>query len=167
MIVTIDGVAGAGKTSLAAAMSEKYKEYKDHFSVQVIHMDDLYDGWENPLSPTLSKKLTEIAQAHMTAIPYEATVHNWLDTVAASPLIVEPVDMLIIEGVGSGQRSIRKFASTKIWIEFDPIVGLKRVLARDGAGIEKEMADFLEDQRVHFIEEGTREAADFLLFGKG
>ena len=75
--------------------------------------------------------------------------------------------MLIIEGVGSGQRSIRDFVSTRIWIDFDPVVGLKRVLARDGANLEKQMLGFLEDQKVHFIEEGTREAADFLLFGKG
>lgn len=163
MIVTIDGVAGAGKTMLASAMKEKYK---NHFSVQVIHMDDLYNGWENPFAPVLSKKLIEIVQAHLAATSYETTIHNWLDSVAESRLIVEPADMLIIEGVGSGQRSIREFVSTKIWIEFDPIVGLKRVLARDGANIEKEMLGFLEDQRVHFIEEGTREAADFLLFGK-
>ena len=164
MIVTIDGVAGAGKTVLASAMNE---QYENHFSVQVIHMDDLYQGWDDPFGPTLSKKLTEIAQAHMTATLYETTIHDWLDCLPASALIIEPVDMLIIEGVGSGQRSIREFVSTRIWIDFDPIVGLKRVLARDGASIEKEMMGFLEDQRVHFIEEGTREAADFLLFGKG
>ena len=163
MIVTIDGVAGAGKTMLASAMNEKYE---DHFSVQVIHMDDLYEGWDDPFGATLSKKLTEIAQAHMTATPYETPLHDWLDSIAASPLIIEPVDMLIIEGVGSGQRSIREFVSTKIWIDCDPIVGLKRVSARDGANIEREMMGFLEDQKVHFIEEGTREAADFLLFGK-
>lgn len=164
MIVTIDGVAGAGKTMLASAMNEKYK---GHFSVQVIHMDDLYDGWENPFDSALSKKLIEIGQAHLTATSYETTIHDWLDSVSKSRLIVKPADMLIIEGVGSGQRSIREFVSTKIWIEFDPMVGLKRVLARDGANIEKEMLGFLEDQRVHFIEEGTRETADFLLFGKG
>jgi uridine kinase len=164
MIVTIDGVAGAGKTMLASEMEEKYK---DHFSIQVVHMDDLYDGWEKPFGPALSKKLTEIAQAHLAATPYETAIHDWLGTVAVWPLIVKPVDMLIIEGVGSGQQSIREFVSTKIWIEFDPMVGLKRVLTRDGDSIEKEMLGFLEDQRVHFIEEGTRGAADFLLFGKG
>ena len=163
MIVTIDGVAGAGKTMLASAMNEKYK---DHFSVQVIHMDDLYEGWDDPFRATLSTKLTEIAQAHMRVTAYEITIHDWHDCISVTPLIIEPVDMLIIEGVGSGQRSIREFVSTKIWIDFDPILGLKRVLVRDGANIEKEMMAFLEDQKVHFIKEGTREAADFLLFGK-
>ena len=164
MIVTIDGVAGAGKTLLASAM---FEIYENHFSVQVIHMDDLYQGWDDPLGPELSKKLTEIIRAHLAKIPYQTPTYNWLDSVAISPLIVKPVDMLIIEGVGAGQRSIREFVSTKIWIEFDPLRGLKRVLARDGLKIEKEMLGFLEDQKVHFIKEGTREVSDFLLFGKG
>lgn len=163
MIVTIDGVAGAGKTILARTMSE---EYTSHFSVQVLHMDDLYAGWDDPFSPVLSQKLTKIAEAHLSTTPYETSTYDWLNSGLGAPLIIEPVDMLIIEGVGSGQRSIRKYVSTKIWIEFDPIVGLRRVLARDGANIENQMVRFLEDQRIHFIEEGTREAADFLLFGK-
>ncbi len=163
MIVTIDGVAGAGKTMLARAMNE---EYKDHFSIQVLHMDDLYDGWNDPFGPTLSKKLTEIAQAHLAARSIETNTYNWLNSSVVAPLIIEPVDMLIIEGVGSGQQSIREYVSTKIWIEFDPMVGLERVLARDGATIKNQMVGFVEDQRVHFAKEGTREAADFLLFGK-
>ena len=162
MIVTIDGVAGAGKTTLAQTMNE---EYKSRLSIQVIHMDDLYDGWDDPFNESLAKKLSEIAGAHLATIPYETTIYDWFKTGAVVRLTVDPVDMLIIEGVGSGQRSIREFVSTKIWIELDPIVGLKRVLARDGNGIENQMVNFLEDQRVHFIKEGTRDAADFLLFG--
>ena len=164
MLVTIDGVAGAGKTMLASQMQE---EYQGHFSIQVVHMDDLYDGWENPFGPALTKKLTEITQAHLAATSYQTTIHNWLDPLSTSELIVAPVNLLIIEGVGAGQSSIREFVSTKIWIELDPNEGLRRVLARDGAQIEKEMIGFIEDQSDHFNKEGTREAADFRLFGKG
>ena len=162
MIVTIDGVAGAGKTTLAQSMNE---EYKNHFSVQVIHMDDLYDGWDDPFNESLAKKLSGLATAHLHGIPYETTTYDWFKTGAAIPLRLDPVDMLIIEGVGSGQRSIREYVSTKIWIELDPIAGLKRVLVRDGIAIENQMVKFLEDQRIHFVEEGTRDEADFLLFG--
>jgi len=75
------------------------------------------------------------------------------------------VELLILEGVGSGQRSIREFVETKIWIDLEPIVGLRRVLARDGFEIEEQMLGFLEAQRNHFVEEGTRDAADFHLNG--
>ena len=63
MIITIDGVAGAGKTTLASYMAD---EYKDRASVYIIHLDDLYDGWVDPLGESLSAKLKAIAQSHLS-----------------------------------------------------------------------------------------------------
>ena len=44
-------------------------------------------------------------------------------------------------------------------------LGLRRVLARDGHNIEEQMLAFLELERIHFLEEGTRDAAEFHLNG--
>ena len=162
MILSIDGVAGAGKTTLAQFMSD---EYSDRFTVQVVHMDDLYDGWEDPLGISLSEKLKAIAQAHLVQEPLTLTRYDWEGLAPGSPFTIQPAQMLILEGVGAGQSSIRDLVETKIWIDLEPIVGLRRVLARDGFQIEEQMLGFLEDQRLHFLEEGTREAADFHLNG--
>ncbi len=162
MIITIDGVAGAGKTTLAQYMSEKYK---DRFSVNIVHMDDLYVGWADPLGSSLTSKLKSIAQAHLAHQPFITTKFDWKGDKAGASLTIEPVELLILEGVGSGQRAIREFVDTKIWIDLEPIVGLRRVLARDGNEIEAQMMGFLAAQRNHFVEEGTRDAADFHLNG--
>ena len=79
--------------------------------------------------------------------------------------MIPPVDLLILEGVGAGQSAIRDAVETKIWIDLEPIVGLRRVLARDGHNIEEQMLAFLELERIHFLEEGTRDAAEFHLNG--
>ena len=162
MIITIDGVAGAGKTTLAAYMAD---EYKDRTTVSVIHMDDLYDGWSDPLGEALSRKLELIASAHHEGRDLELTKYDWLRDYPGDLLPIPSTELLILEGVGSGQSSIREFVETKIWIDLEPIVGLRRVLARDGFEIEEQMLGFLEAQRIHFVEEGTREAADFHLNG--
>ena len=162
MIITIDGVAGAGKTTLAAEMAD---EYKDRTTVSVIHMDDLYDGWSDPLGEALSRKLELIASAHREGRDLELTKYDWLRDYPGDLLPIPSTELLILEGVGSGQSSIREFVETKIWIDLEPIVGLRRVLARDGFEIEEQMLGFLEAQRIHFVEEGTREAADFHLNG--
>ena len=162
MIITIDGVAGAGKTTLAAFI---FEEYKDRMSVQVIHMDDMYDGWADPFGEALTEKLKEIVSAHQAGKTFATTKFDWLRNVPGEPLKIEPVDLLIIEGVGAGQRATRKSAETKIWIDLEPILGLRRVLARDGFSIEEHMFTFLEQQKVHHLEEGTRAAADFHLNG--
>jgi uridine kinase len=49
-VIAIDGPAGAGKTTLA---QEIFRAFSTKSSVQVIHMDDLYDGWGNALSSDL------------------------------------------------------------------------------------------------------------------
>ena len=162
MIITIDGVAGAGKTTLAHHMSN---EYQDRFSVNVVHMDDLYDGWNDPLGAALTTKLELIVQAHLAQQRFTTTQFDWEHNQSGSSFTIEPSELLILEGVGSGQSAIRGFVETKIWIDLEPIVGLRRVLARDGNQIEAQMVEFLEAQRIHFMEEGTRDAADFHLNG--
>ena len=162
MIITIDGVAGAGKTTLATFI---FEEYKDRMLIQVIHMDDLYDGWLDPLGLALTEKLEKIVKAHRSGNALTTTKFDWQSNVSGEPLTIQPVDLLIIEGVGAGQRATRQFAETKIWIDLEPILGLRRVLARDGVAIEYQMLAFLEHQRVHHLEEGTRAAADFHLNG--
>jgi len=162
MILTIDGVAGAGKTTLARYMQS---EYEDRMSVYIVHMDDLYDGWSDPFGPALERKLLAIAEAHNEKRPLELTKYDWINDCAGPTFTVPPVELLIIEGVGSGQSSIREFVETKIWIDLEPIVGLRRVLARDGFEIEEQMRRFLQQQEIHFVQEGTRAAADFHLNG--
>ena len=162
MIITIDGVAGAGKTTLAHYMSN---EYQDRFSVNIVHMDDLYDGWSDPLGAALTTKLELIVQAHLEQQPFTTTRFDWEQSQAGASFTIGPTDLLILEGVGAGQRAIREFVETKIWIDLESIVGLRRVLARDGNQIAAQMVEFLEEQRIHFMEEGTRDAADFHLNG--
>ena len=162
MIITIDGVAGAGKTTLASHMSD---EYVGRFSVQIIHMDDLYDGWDDPLGPALSQKLHAIVEAHQAGLPYETTKYDWLKSAPGEALMIPPVDLLIIEGVGAGSRATQESAISKIWIDLEPMVGLRRVLARDGFEIEEHMLTFLEQQRIHHMQEDTRAVADFHLNG--
>ena len=61
MIATIDGWAGAGKTTLASFLE---KNFADKLSVFTLHMDDLYDGWairlEKSSQPSFRKSLRPI-----------------------------------------------------------------------------------------------------------
>ena len=55
VLISIDGPAGSGKTSLAAELASKLAD------VQIIHMDDLYLGWQNTLTDSLTSNLLGIA----------------------------------------------------------------------------------------------------------
>ena len=56
-LIAIDGPAGAGKTTLAAKFFDEFSTTK---TVALIHMDDLYAGWENALDHRLTSRLADI-----------------------------------------------------------------------------------------------------------
>ena len=159
-IIAIDGVAGSGKTTLA----ERLKG--DLASCQVVHMDDLYNGWSDPLSKELTQRvITQILKPvknHQIA-KYEK--YNWyIDSFDLTSSIPRS-DFLILEGVGSGQIAFREFFSKLIWVELDPQAGFERVIARDGEGVRTQMINFLVNQSNHFSSELTQKAADYTFSG--
>jgi pantothenate kinase-related protein Tda10 len=52
-IIIIDGPAGSGKTTLAKSLSGLFEK------CPIIHMDEIYQGWENALSLKTFNDLTD------------------------------------------------------------------------------------------------------------
>jgi len=158
--LAIDGVAGSGKTTLASRLCGDLK------SCQVVHMDDLYEGWNDPLSQRLTAKvIRELLEPFNKQIPIRYQKFDWILNRFDKFEDLKTSNILILEGVGSGQREFRKYLSKTIWVEYDPSQGFDRVIARDGEGIRGEMVNFLLDQNKHFIAELTKNASDYTISG--
>lgn len=158
--LAIDGVAGSGKTTLASRLCGDLK------SCQVVHMDDLYEGWNDPLSQRLTAKvIRELLEPFNKQIPIRYQKFDWIPNRFDKFEDLKTSNILILEGVGSGQREFRKYLSKTIWVEYDPSQGFDRVIARDGEGIKGEMVNFLLDQNKHFIAELTKNASDYTISG--
>jgi uridine kinase len=155
-LIAIDGRAGAGKTTLAAVL---FAELKLKHSVDVIHMDDLYDGWDNALGVKLTQTLEIIVKAHQLNKTFEIDIYNWGSMKFDSTQKIEPVEILILEGVGAGQKVVRQAGATLYWLDIDPEVGIARVLKRDGNQIAAHMKQWQIDQEIHFESDKTRENA--------
>lgn len=158
--LAIDGVAGSGKTTLASRLCGDLK------SCQVVHMDDLYEGWNDPLSQRLTAKvIRELLEPFNKQIPIRYQKFDWIPNRFDKFEDLKTSNILILEGVGSGQREFRKYLSKTIWVEYDPSQGFDRVIARDGEGIKGEMVNFLLDQNKHFIAELTKNTSDYTISG--
>lgn len=158
--LAIDGVAGSGKTTLASRLCGDLK------NCQVVHMDDLYEGWNDPLSQRLTAKvIRELLEPFNQQIPIRYQKFDWILNRFDKFEDLKTSNILILEGVGSGQREFRKYLSKTIWVEYDPSQGFDRVIARDGEGIRGEMVNFLLDQNKHFIAELTKNASDYTISG--
>jgi uridine kinase len=159
-LYAIDGPAGAGKTTYAAQLEA---ELSVNATVKTIHMDDLYNGWDNALSNALSEILDRISTAHLAGRECVIKKFNWSTMQFDSEEIITPTDFLIIEGVGAAQQIVRESGAITYWLDIEPEIGLQRVLARDGAHIEVQMRQWQIDQDKHFARDETRENCEFKL----
>ena len=160
VVIAIDGVAGSGKTTLAGRLK------RDIASCQVVHMDDLYSGWRDPLSQELTERVcNEILNPFLQGNEVIYRKFNWHQNVFGETMKIAPTKTLFLEGVGAGQSAFRKTLSRIIWVEIDPESGFKRVIARDGEKVKTEMLNFLKDQNKHFSAELTDKAADYTISG--
>jgi Ni2+-binding GTPase involved in maturation of urease and hydrogenase len=159
-IIAIDGPAGAGKTTLA---HEIYLALSPKMTVTVIHMDDLYDGWDHALGEDLTSVLQYLARQHRNNSSAVIKRYNWANTSFGENEVLEPTDLLVLEGVGSGDKSLQDDLAALIWIDVDPEIGVARVISRDGPQVADEMKRWLGTQQEYFSQHSTREKADFIL----
>lgn len=161
-IIAVDGPAGAGKSTLANRIAQSFSDLPS----LVIHMDDLYDGWENALTPALTKVLEgSIAKPVSEGKAFEYRKYDWLLSKFGDLQRFNPPKLLILEGVGSGQKTVRKYLDQLIWIDIQSEVGINRVLRRDGDYLENHMRIWQFRESEHFQSDNTRDCATIRIDG--
>lgn len=153
-LVSIDGPAGSGKTTLADEVAQLT-------GALVVHMDDLYPGWDGLFSvaPHVFGLLEPLRRDDTGYYRrYDWELGEYLETHH-----VDPAPLLVLEGVGAGNRGWRDLASTLVWVETDAPTRLARGLARDGDGVRERWLRWMADEDRLFEQEGTRAAADLVL----
>jgi uridine kinase len=85
----------------------------------------------------------------------------------AETVTVEPVDLLVLEGVGSGSLRHAALVTTLVWVSVPHELRMRRGLERDGAAVQAHGRQWAIDEAEHFVSERTRERADLLVDGTG
>jgi len=164
-IIAIDGPAGAGKSTLAKRIKTNLQE-QSGLKTAIVHMDDLYEGWENALTDQLTKTLiNQILVPVSLAKNFGYRKYNWFSGSFGDFFEEDSPDILILEGVGSGQKATRRYLDQLIWIDIDAETGLQRVLQRDGDYLENEMRVWQMRESSHFSKENTRDSATIRING--
>ncbi|GAW49524.1 MULTISPECIES: uridine kinase family protein [unclassified Nocardioides] len=154
-LVCIDGPAGSGKTTLAAAVAALEP------GARVIHMDDLYDGWHG-LSK-VAAQLDDLLRPLAGGGPGSYRRFDWHAGRFVETVDVEPVPLLVIEGVGSGARAVAGLVTALAWVEAPWSERLRRGLERDGEAMRPEWEQWQVDEAALFEHEDTRGRADLIV----
>ncbi|HEV2783011.1 MAG TPA: uridine kinase [Actinophytocola sp.] len=158
-LIAIDGPSGSGKSVLAdrvvAGLRAGGRE------TGLVRTDD-FATWDDPVSwwPRLvDGVLTPLAEGR----PGGYRRMEWVDGVPRLGAWVEVgvPDVLVLEGVSAGRRSVRARLSRLIWCEVaDPGLRLERAVARDGEACRGPLRAWQRFEAGWFAVDGTREAAD-------
>ena len=155
-IVAVDGLGGAGKSTLAARLAAALGD------APILQTDD-FASWDDPLDwwPRLiAEALEPLARgepARFRRNDWEGDRELWRE--------VLPAAYVVVEGVSSSRAAFRPFLTYSIWIETPPHVRLERGLARDGVGALAQWQEWMRQEDEYVTRERPHQHADAVLRG--
>jgi energy-coupling factor transporter ATP-binding protein EcfA2 len=157
-LVAVDGPAGSGKTTLAAALADALRS--EGLAVTTVHLDDLYAGWSG-LDGVWERLEDGVLGPLATGRAARYQRYDWGSGAWAEWVDVPIPDVLVVEGCGSAPRAVDAVAVLTVWVEAGRDVRLARGLARDGEALRENWLAWMDGEAAHFAAEATRERAHF------
>lgn len=153
-LIAIDGPSGSGKTTYAAELAAG-------LDATVISTDD-FATWDDPVSwwPRLVEGVLDPIE-HGRPGRYRKT--EWTDghPHPGAYRRIEVPEVLVLEGVSAGRKSISGKLSSLVWCEFpDERVRFEYVVARDGEQARIPLLTWQNFERGWFAVDQTKSRAD-------
>lgn len=161
-LLAIDGLAGAGKSSLARHLARLLG------GVPIVPMDDFL-AWDD--ITTFVPRLEDQVVAPLLrgeSIRYQQRdwAHDWAGRSLGPWREVPFSPTVIFDGVSAARREIAPHLTYAIWVETPAELCVRRGIARDGEGARALWEGFTPSLQRFFAEDGTRERADLVLDGQ-
>lgn len=126
-------------------------------------MDDLYPGWEG--LPVVDAQLETLLRPLAAGEDGSYRRYDWHLGRYAETVAVPPVDLLVIEGVGSGSTTIEDLVTVLAWVEAPYELRMRRGIERDGDDFAPHWETWARAEREHFERHRTRDRADLVVDG--
>lgn len=164
-LILIDGVAGSGKTTLAA-------KFADILNANLVHSDDV--SWCADPIHWDDEMLVGIVNPWLKGndVAYKPT--GWIKENRPGFIDVDSNKALVIEGMGVSRKTLRAIATYSIWVDTEPELARARVVKRDlangenGGSIESvtEFANWWDSLLTPlFLEEESWKYVDVIISG--
>ena len=167
-IILIDGRAASGKSSLAADLKNAlFKELEQ--APRLIHMDDLYPGWEGLqlgsfyLNQQILQNLSNGKTAHWQLWDWQKAErgradesgNGWREFSGGTPLIVE--------GCGALSRVSSELAHFRVWIEAPKELRHARWIERDGEKFNDYWHIWAAQEDEFYQQQKSKQLADLVV----
>ncbi len=127
VLVGIGGRGAAGKSRLAGMIG----------GAQVVCTDEFWDGEGFDIARVGGEVVEPLAGGR--AARFDS--YDWTARQPRGPREIEPVGVIVVEGVCALHRVLRDAYAVRVWVEASREVRLARALARDGNGSRRMWVD--------------------------
>lgn len=154
-VVAVDGRSGAGKSTIAATLAAE-------LGAPVVDLEYVYPGWdglEEGIELLVREVLQPLAAGRPVAVPrWSYALDGW-----DPPLVLPPSDVVVVEGVGAGDRRAAPYLSVLVWVELDEATRHARAIARDAEVYRPHWERWAAQERALLARERTPERADVVV----
>jgi hypothetical protein len=160
-VVAVDGFAGAGKTTLAGSLADALTELTG-VRPAVLHLDDLashvdFFGWDTLLRRDVLEPLRQGRPGGYAAYDWRARAFG------AARIVVPPVPVLLLDGVGAGRAALRPYLTLTVWLDVTRAAATAAGTRRDGPEQAAFWRDWLAAQDAFFAADPVWRHADVLV----
>jgi energy-coupling factor transporter ATP-binding protein EcfA2 len=156
-LMAVDGPSGSGKSTLAAVLADA--SASAGASTALISTDD-FATWDDPFAwwPRLrAGVLAPLAGGRPGG--YRRTEWTGGEPHPGSWVTIATPEVLIVEGVSSGRRSLCHLLSALVWVELAADERLERAVARDGESSRLALATWQNIETGWYAVDRTAERA--------
>lgn len=154
-VILIDGRSGAGKTSLARRVVQRWPISG---LPQLISLDSLYPGWDG-LDAGVHRATERILVPHARSVYSTWNRWDWEREEEAESYAVDPAFGVILEGCGALTPTTARLADICVWVEAPDDVRRARALGRDGEAFEPHWDRWAAQEAEHIARDDPRSLA--------
>ncbi|MBN9214543.1 MAG: hypothetical protein ABS62_06210 [Microbacterium sp. SCN 70-200] len=156
-VILIDGRSGAGKTTLAALLRERWSG-----DVQIVALDDVYPGWDG-----LAAGAEIVREQILEPLANGTSAHwrrwDWARAEPGETMVTDATTPVIIEGSGVLTPASAVLAPIRVWLESPTASRRERALARDGDTYRPHWDRWAAQEDVHLTADAPRDLATIII----
>lgn len=165
-LLTIDGRSGAGKTSLAAAVTTALTGRvgpNGPVGVQTVHVEDMYAGWRGLDDDLVARIEDQVLRPLGQGRPARWQRYDWAAGRFGEWVEAPPADVVVLEGCGSAAAPSSSLATLGVWLHASADRRRRRALARDGAVFAPHWDAWAALEELHYARHPSPQPADLVL----
>lgn len=155
-IIALEGKCASGKTTISKLIEKEYK-------ATIIHTDDFFDEANEVIGINNDRIIKEILSTVKLGCELSYQKYNCTSKSFASYTVNKVSPLLILEGVYSGNKSLRPYYDGLIFLEIDEDQQMIRLNSRSKTLMNRFLCEWIPREKAYLERENIKSKANLII----